>query len=60
MTLSDGRKKGKTDQKVETDMLELVDTYGEVDVIWYHGLLTSTTARVKGDISPGLKITRNL
>jgi hypothetical protein len=31
---------GKPDQKVETDVLESANTYGEVEVIRYHGLLS--------------------
>jgi hypothetical protein len=36
----EGAKTGKTDQKVEANALESTNTYGEVEVIWYHGLLS--------------------
>jgi hypothetical protein len=39
------RKRVKTDQRVGTDAKKTDNTYGEVEIIWYHRLLSSQNTR---------------
>lgn len=43
----------KTDQNVETGVLEWTNTYGEVEVIWYHGLLSRQNTRTSATSDGG-------